>query len=354
MPGWHERTKDLVKEGKLQVVGIVQEQHPDRAALFMQWKEMTWPLLSDPYNDLKIRAVPITLLVDEHGIIRYRNPKGKDFAAFLGAQYERSEEAVQLELLPKEIGALQKLVEKDGANAPAQFALGVAYRARFDSAARQGEDFAEAIAHWKKALEINPNQYIWRRRIQQYGPRLDKPYSFYDWVKQARVEIKARGEEPVALVAEPSGAEFANSKTPSQNLASEGEHPDPEKKVAQDNLLITTRWVEVPSTNPKKKARRFHLTLLPAEGTTWTNDAGNVSFHLEVEGPVVIRDLSIPDLPEDLATAEERVIEFEVHPHENQNFPKGFKGAVFYYVCTKSDSTCKFLRQDLKFELTSP
>ena len=26
------------------MVGIIQEQHPDRARLFMQWKEMGWPI----------------------------------------------------------------------------------------------------------------------------------------------------------------------------------------------------------------------------------------------------------------------------------------------------------------------
>ena len=54
MPGWHEATKDLQNDGKLQMVGIIQEQHPDRARLFMQWKRMGWPILVDSYNLLGV------------------------------------------------------------------------------------------------------------------------------------------------------------------------------------------------------------------------------------------------------------------------------------------------------------
>ena len=43
--------------------------------------------------------------------------------------------------------------------------------------------------------------------MQQYGPRLDKPYPFYDWVETAREEIRARGETPSPLRVEPAGAE---------------------------------------------------------------------------------------------------------------------------------------------------
>ena len=46
-------------------------------------------------------------------------------------------------------------------------------------------------------------------RIQQYGPRLDKPYPFYDWVPTAIEEITARGETPVDLSVELVASEFA-------------------------------------------------------------------------------------------------------------------------------------------------
>ena len=52
------------------MVGIIQEQHPDRCRLFMQWKQMGWPILVDSLNLLEVTAVPITLAIDEHGVIR--------------------------------------------------------------------------------------------------------------------------------------------------------------------------------------------------------------------------------------------------------------------------------------------
>src|SRR5690606_38397637 len=58
------------QSGALQVVGIIQEQHPDRCRLFMQWKRMGWPILVDALNLLKVEAVPRTIAIDEHGIVR--------------------------------------------------------------------------------------------------------------------------------------------------------------------------------------------------------------------------------------------------------------------------------------------
>ena len=339
-------------DGKLTVAGIVQEQHPDRAALFMQWKKMTWPVLSDPFNDLGISAVPITLLIDQHGVIRFRNPKEKDLETFLASNYTPGEKKKAVELLPKSLEALSKLVAKEPKNARAHLRLGVAYRMRFDSAKRDPEDFSKAVSHWRKALALNPNQYIWRRRIQQYGPRLDKPYSFYDWVTKARAELEARGGEPLKLVAEPSGAEFA---VPARKAGEPAlvTHPDPQNKVAHDQLgLVKSRAVIVPSTNPKAKSIRVHLTLAPAANTTWTNDAGNVSFHLNPDAPAEIRDLAIPDLPKRLSSSEPRVIEFEVFPKVGEQLPRRLTGAAFYYVCTKTDQTCRFLRHEVTLELS--
>jgi hypothetical protein len=56
------------------------------------------------------------------------------------------------------------------------------YRARYDSLLRQPGDFRKAVEHWERALALDSNQYTWRRRIQQYGPRLDKLHPYYDWI----------------------------------------------------------------------------------------------------------------------------------------------------------------------------
>ena len=65
------------------MVGIIQEQHPDRCRLFMQWKEMEWPILVDSLNLLEVTAVPITMLIDETGIIQAVRPDESDLKRFL-------------------------------------------------------------------------------------------------------------------------------------------------------------------------------------------------------------------------------------------------------------------------------
>ena len=59
LPVWRQATKELWKRGKVQVLGILEEQHPDRARLFMQWKRMDWPLVVDSLNLLEMPAVPV-------------------------------------------------------------------------------------------------------------------------------------------------------------------------------------------------------------------------------------------------------------------------------------------------------
>ena len=57
----------MVAAGELQVVGIVQEQHPARALLFQQWKGLDFPILWDPFGVCGVEAVPDLTAVDEHG-----------------------------------------------------------------------------------------------------------------------------------------------------------------------------------------------------------------------------------------------------------------------------------------------
>ena len=59
MPGWHEATEQLQADGQFRMVGIIQEQHPDRCRLFLQWKEMDFPILVDSLNRIGVSAVPL-------------------------------------------------------------------------------------------------------------------------------------------------------------------------------------------------------------------------------------------------------------------------------------------------------
>ena len=96
MPVWYERVRPLVEAGALQIIGIVQEQHPDRAQLYQQWKGLDFPILWDPFGLSGVEAVPDLTAVDEHGVIRIARPAPKLFETqfmegFMGRSFEASE-----------------------------------------------------------------------------------------------------------------------------------------------------------------------------------------------------------------------------------------------------------------------
>ena len=350
MPVWHSRTNEMVKAGELQSLGIVQEQHPDRAALYMQWQQMDWPVLADPFNLLGVKVVPITLLLDSSGIIRFRNPSEKDFKDFLSSSYPRTLVQEKDYSFDGSLEARKKELSINPSSPRANFQLGVALRRRFDSGEREDADFLKAIESWRKALSLQPDQYIWRRRIQQYGPRLDKPYSFYDWVNQARKDLKDRGEVPLSLSAEPRGSEFAQ---PGGEKDSEVtlKHPDPKGKVPVDEGgFVKTSVVIVPSTKKEDHAVRVHLRFKPSKSKVvhWTNDAGNVSFHFQSSDGFTVHDLQGPGpVPVVSASAEERMIEFEIRPQKGEKLQGEIVGAAYYYVCEGPEGVCRFLRSPI-------
>ncbi len=332
----------------------------------------------DALNLIGVRAVPITLLLDGHGVIRYVNPKPDDLAVFLKTDYPapaptpREESPVPPEmalaldavarndagLYNEALAGVAKRAAAHPEDAETQFRLGVLYRKRHDSSARKADDFHQAVAHWSRALALNPNQYIWRRRIQQYGPRLDKPYSFYDWVAEARKAITARGETPVALAVEPSGAEFATpSRSPAAEAAPAEKHPDPEGKLARDAApLVRIESVVVPSTDPKAPGYRVHLVLTPdaAHQAHWNNESGASALWLDApEGWTLSGNPLVLALPEKAgATSDEaRAVEFELTPATAGSAPPVLTGAVFYYVCEGENGTCLYLRQDVRLLL---
>ena len=71
------------------------------------------------------------------------------------------------------IDAYSHAVKLNPSDKNALFRLGVADRIRHESARRRPGDFQAAIDAWGRALWLDPNQYIWRRRIEQYGIACD-------------------------------------------------------------------------------------------------------------------------------------------------------------------------------------
>lgn len=406
MPVWHERTKELVAAGELTVVGITQEQHPDRCALFAQWKGLDFPILWDPFGVTGLEVVPVLTGIDEHGVVRVARPRIDDFeegfvrrtfeppgagvarppgfrmvedrlrgpgsslAALLRAPGDRATLDAGIEALSRAAAA---------AGSPrVDFALGVAHRLRFDTAHARAGDFGAAVGAWAEALAARPNQYIWRRRIQQWGPRLDKPYPFYDWVQRARTEIAARGGSPVELRVPLSGSEVAGRRgdpgTQPVRPVPGAPEPDPKGKIERDRgALVTLEAVAVPDTDPDRgdgAVVRVHLRLTPVRveedgdsGAKWALDTYAPALWVESpEGWTVPGNLwPVPWPAQDEGEAELSpiAVDFGVKVpasafgEGDDAAPPTLSGYVVYSVCL-ADGTCVFRRQDLEVTIERP
>jgi cytochrome c biogenesis protein CcmG/thiol:disulfide interchange protein DsbE len=86
----------LSRHGDLQVLGVVFEDDAKPAAAFMADHHATWPGLVDPnhriadaYGIAQKPGIPVTLLIDAHGVVRGRHlgpfTSRSDLDAFLGA-----------------------------------------------------------------------------------------------------------------------------------------------------------------------------------------------------------------------------------------------------------------------------
>ena len=368
------------------MVGIIQEQHPERTRLFMQWKQMSWPIMVDSLNLLDVTVVPITLLIDEEGIILAIRPDQEEFERFLKSSFAPPTESATLlsrppDLAPLEeeaakgdpaalgafgdavflwrnvdkigetIRAYQNALEKAPVHGPTHFRLGVAYRKRYDSKLHQQGDFRKAVEHWRRALEIDPNQYIWRHRIQQYGPRLDKPYSFYDWVVKAREEIQARGDTPAPLRVEPGGAEFAYPAKNFERARLKREEPDPEGRIWRDREgLIDVETVVVSDTAKPSTSARVHVVFRPnfEMKVHWNNEVDDLVFWVnppqgwEVDQPC----FTVPN-PSQAVSQEVRQVEFEVKKSPDVPGSVTIPTYALYYVCEDVDGTCLYRRHDI-------
>jgi hypothetical protein len=391
---WHERTSKLRAERKLDVLGIVEEQHPDRSGLFLQWKGIDWPVLADPLNLLGVKAVPLAFLVDEHGVVRRAKATPEDVDAFLAAAPPKPEGIAPAnvlldpELLAKTLmasppekqtaaewlrlgdafylsgrkGALSRAIDAYGRAASlhgspeASFRLGVALRSRFESAEAGDGDFRAAIAAWGRALEARPDQYIWRRRLEQYGPRLEKPYAFYDWVEAARKEVAARGGKPVELGVEPRGSELAGQAKTFAAVPDGDEGPDPAARVPRDEKpFVRIECAVAPAKVQAGKTARVHIAMRPNVRLKahWNNEARPLVVWLSPPAGVELdaRRLEAPNAAT-AASSELRTVECELRA--GTGAPPGrlaVPGYALYFVCEDVDGVCYFLRQEFDVAL---
>ena len=398
---WQQAVKPLVASGKLAVVGVVQEQHPDRTRLYAQWRQFEFPIFVDSLNLLDMAVVPVAVGIDESGFVQQTRIRPRNFVEkFVEVDRERAADpdgynvAEEADLQGWEskaerlasaeawrqlgdacflaslepgkssrdaIAAYQKAVGLDPKDGRSQFRLGVALRARYESRARRPGDAQEAVNRWGLALSVNPNQYIWRRRIQQYGPRLDKPYNFYFWVGEARKAIAARGETPVKLSVEPLGSELAPPARPDKSagaVSASGEGFTMAKscKATTDRLLRDTQnFVVVDTIVTPARVRPGHRVRVRANFRVndktrpyWNNEADDLAMCLEPLSGARIGEASLtfanPAQPE---TREPRTLEFEVAVDDSaEPGPLTIDAYALYYVCENKGGKCRYLRKD--------
>ena len=334
-------------------------------------------LVFDSLNRLDVSAVPIVLFVDQHGVIRKRNPKPKDIDEFLKTDFESPVEPAMVKIpsRPGDVAAMDSDFESaikqyrthlkaNPKDARSTFRLGVCYRKRFDErtvgSVHDAADFTRAVDHWQAALALNPNQYIWRRRLQQYGPVLSKPYPFYDWVAKARTEIAARGETPHELSAEPSGAELVG---PKRNTLPEKKspvvEPDPTGQVDRDSQGAITIQSAVVLSTERKKTARIHLMMHPSGLTKfqWNNEVEPVRIWWNSSPSVLPSQQLIEIVPSSAragqATSDElRSTEFEVSWGDSESTAAHkLTGYAVYHLCNKSTGACVFRRQDISIDI---
>jgi tetratricopeptide (TPR) repeat protein len=401
VPVWHEKTKTWVREGKLALLGMAQEQHPDRCRLLAQWKRFDWPILQDRINIMTCDAVPILIAIDEHGIVRNidpqletfertfvehtfpdngglnvpapltpRWPRGQlrpDFVALRQKAMQEARSSAWRELgdalalwggeerVSAAIDAYARAAELDATDAAAVFRLGVCYRRRYDSSQRQLGDFQKAIDYWGRAVEQNPNQYIWRRRIEQYGPPLDKPYAFYDWIKEAEQQIVARGDQPAVLLVRPSGAEIAHPAKELASTPSDVRSPDGGGKVLRDrDGLVRAEVTIVPSRVQPGHVVRIHV-VLRLDGKRhvhWNNEAGPMRLWMDLPpGWQSGGQLLVWPREDKSVTDQDRSLDFDVKAPAQAEGKIQLNMYALYYVCDDAGGRCRFLRLDIPAEL---
>ncbi len=376
------------------MLAIVQEQHADRCRLFAQWKGLQWPILHDPLNLAGVEVVPVFVAIDEYGIVRDRRTRLDTIVeSFVSQEYPapdntppiRSEElpdprvtrryageardpehwlvhgdALMLSGLPphleEAIKTYRRVVELDAQSADAFFRLGVAHRLRYDRPERRPEDFQAAVDAWQEALRLRPNNYIFRRRLQQYGPRMDKPYPFYDWVEVARKDIADRGKKPVELACQPVGAELARPARKFKSSSKKGPKGDPARKIRSDKkgLIEVTQAVVRGTDQDNRRIVQVHLALRPNArlDAHWNNEAEPLRLWLvrPKTGKLSRRFAEHANLPQALST-EERTLNFEVKLPSRQKGSLTIKGYALYNVCAGRDGKCQYLRQNIKVKI---
>ncbi|MEQ1903187.1 MAG: hypothetical protein ABL888_03250 [Pirellulaceae bacterium] len=386
--------KPFIESEKLVMLGVIQEQHPDRCQLFMQWKKLDFPIVQDLLNTNGIDVVPLYVAIDEHGVVQANPRSSGNFAEeFINVNYLPPQETAPVldartasveywtdsdsqppsmsrllgladasiqwqpnqEQVAKAIKAYTEILESDASRSDIVFRLGAANRLLYELSAQRDKNlFTKAVDHWEKALQMNPNQYIYRRRIEQYGPRLKKPYAFYDWVTTARQEILARGVDPHPLAVEPNGAEFAD-RAQNMTIDNSGKNPALEYRIllGADNLVeVHTNFVP---TQPKPgDVVAVHVGFSISGTAKWNHETSPLVLWIyKPKNDIKLSSQLISD-PTPYAQLESQdpvAISFEVQIPKDQKGTVRLEGFGLFNICESSNGKCTFRRKNVVIEI---
>lgn len=401
VPGWHAVTKSLPAVDELRHIGIVEEQHGERAALFQQWQQLAWPVLVDALNLLDVRNVPSVVAIDEHGIVRLIDPTLDEVREnFLYVEYYNSgrDLSPRVPEMPPDLVALAARPAASASEARAlgdalmlwgeagqrvdavdayrqalqlalsasttqgvaaepelgatYFRLGVALAARHDSAASVAGDFRSAMQMWTRAVELDPQNSIWRARLEQFGPRVNQPFPFYDWVPVATRAIRARHEEPLPLSASFTNAELAQPSL-ARAVVEAPTEPDLHGRIVRDShLVVEVDSAFAPARLERGGSVRLHLELRPSAQArvSWNDENCPVQVWLQ---PPAGCTLSAALLIAPVAGATRRVEADLTWPNDLLELPPAdaITGYALYTVKRVDTDSSLYLRQDFTIAL---
>ena len=157
-----------MKEGKLVLLGVTQEQHADRCRLLAQWRGFDWPILHDPINLLELSGVPILVAIDEHGIVRSTKPALASFQAdFLDKPFSNDAPATSPERVGPSLKKVTGTPDWEALRAEARKADSTpAWRVLGDALALWGGNKSrdEALTSYARAVQLDPkNGPAWFR-----------------------------------------------------------------------------------------------------------------------------------------------------------------------------------------------
>jgi hypothetical protein len=200
LPGW-QRFAETHRNDPFELIAVaIDHGGPEAARPFVDAAAATFPVLVDDRGGLGthlgFKVVPNGLLVDDGGIVRYAKYGGFDVAH------------------PEDVAAVERFIAGgDPGPSPAHeppYALGPLQRELVETQLRLGRALAElgrrpeAVAAWREALRLDPENLTIRKQIWS-AEHPEKFHPTIDWDWQRRQLRDERGREIAAGICGPDG-----------------------------------------------------------------------------------------------------------------------------------------------------